>query len=403
MSQLGSGRMGGIPLAAGLQTQNFLNMPKGPINTIYLDVTITGKQTVGVATGFALNVDSGADAGAEGVDDMDLLLDAIFNSLALFWEPDNICGVMKPSHWRTILGMLNQRDFGGTFRNGAAVPAANALVTFHVLIPFPVSLDKYFADGEIFTQGSERIKRGQLDYNVASTTPTVVLANGSFTVTALAVSLNTESGIGTVGDVGPTWRVNRYSGLPTIYDFPALSGGRIALLDTTPPASSTISAATVGENTLQSPSLFQGRYQADRLHSGGYDITFRATPFIFLEQKAKFMDFVNLVNRSVHMDVIGPSSMSVIEVQAVAPSGTAIEAVATAVGGGGAVGQENPSPPSLPRGSRIPGALTHMAPVRILPGGVGVGNRSGNAVAAGNLAEKRKQIASASAAKFFRR
>ena len=73
------------------------------------------------------------------------------------------------------------------------------------------------------------------------------------------------------------------------------------------------------------------------------------------------------------------------------------------LGGGGAVGQENPSPPSLPRGSRIPGALTHMAPVRILPGGVGVGNRSGNAVAAGNLAEKRKQIASASAAKFFRR
>lgn len=402
VAQFGGGRMGspGALPASGTVVQNFQNMPPGAVDTIYLNVTVTGKSD---GAAFNLSVLTGANAGAEGADDVDDMLNAIFSRLDLYWEPDNLAGSLTPAQWRTILGAFSRRDFGGSFRNGVAVPAVGAAAqSFVITIPFPVSLKHYFFDGQIFSNGSARLKTGQLHYNMTSNAPTVALTNGNFVATSVAAELNVELGAGTEGDIGATWRVTRIAGLPTVTEMPAASGGRLLLAEATPAASSTITVATVGDFAMWTPAAFASKYQTDKLPLGGYDITNRLTPFIFVEDDMRVDDMDSTVNKSIRIDATGPASLTVYDVQAIVADGITHQRVSTVIGGGGAIDIQHPAAPSKPIGSVVRPTLAALMPKRVVPAGAGAGVKVSTPREAGLKADKQRVGASSAKAKFLK-
>jgi hypothetical protein len=367
----GSNRMGGVALpASGAAAQNFYNMPHGAIDALVLHISMG---LISTAAAFNLAVYTGASAQAEGNDDIDKILNGIFNSWTLFWDNSNLCGTLTPAQWRTILGNFNKRDFGGTLVNGASCPiSSGAATTFHLEIPIPVSLRRHFFDGAMFTNGSERLKNGSLTYDVKALTPTVTCVAGSAVVSAVSVELKVIHAAGEAGDVGPTWRVTRTLGYPTTHKLPPADGGRLFVADVLVPASNTATNINFGEATNWTPLDFGNEYEMNKLQVGGFAVNARCTPYLYIADDARFADFEKLVNHPIHWDMIGPSSVGIYDVEAVAPTAQAHAEVATRIGGGGNVAELNPTVHSLPVGSAIPATLAHMAPRRVVPVGAGV-------------------------------
>ena len=381
--QFGGNRMGGVALpASGDVVQNFQNMPRGPIDQLFLHLTVTGKSSAGA---FAAKVDTGSSASAEGTDDIDLLLAGIFTSMTLFWEPENLCAQLSFPQWRTILGNFNKRDFGGTLVNGLSLTATGGANTaYHIEIPIPVSLRKYFFDGAMTTNGSERLKNGQLTFSIKASTGSVALTNGTFVVSSVSEEIKVHHGAGDAGDIGPSWRCNRTLGYATTYELPPCSGGRLFLADILPLGSATATNITIDDFTNMTPLDFVTEYQATKLILGGYDVTARCTPYIYLPDDARFDDLTSHVNKPIRWDMIGPTSVGIYDVQMIAASGTAFHNVATSVGGGGQVSEQNPSVASLGVGSVIHPALAALAPKRIRPMGAPGVARATPAFAAAN-------------------
>lgn len=402
MSQYGGGRMGGVALpASGTVTQNFSNIPKGPVSRLFLTLTLS---LISTAAAFAAVVSTAGSAAAEGVDDLDLLLNAIFNFFTLYWEAGNQCGSLTPAQWRTVLGLFNQSDFSGGFLNGTSIPVSTGSAKqVNIVLPIPVSLENYFEDGGIFANGSNRLETGQLDYNIKALTPTVVMANGSAVVSGLSVSLLAESGAGTENDIGHTWKVNRQANLSTVYQFGP--GMRIALLDAAPAPSNACTAYNVEDFQLWTPTAFQTKYQQERLNFGGYDVTQRCTPLLWIGRNRKFTDFVAQLGVAPKVDAVsGVSSLTVYDIVSVPPAPAAIERVSTKAGGGGQVTITHPTPRSLPPGTPIPAELAPLLPVRVMPGTPAGGANTGVAATpAGAAAAQTKKQLNSSRLTFFGR
>lgn len=388
MAQYGGGRMGGVALAAGgTVVQNFLNMPVGPVEALILTISVALKSS---AAAFAAVVSTSGSASAEGIDDMDLILNALFTLLTMNVDPSTPVGTLTPAQWRTILGLLNQRDIYSTFTNGVSVPiSSGSATTFKFMVRLPISLQQYFVDGGIFRNGSQRMKAGDIQYTMASSlTPTVVCANGSAVVQAgMSVAIEPEFGAGSEADIGMTWNVKRLSSLPTSYDLG--EGMRLAILDTTAVASSAVSSFQVGNYNLWQPSSFGAKYAAERLAAGGYDITARCTPLVWIEPNRKFMEFLAMLGAANKIDAVsGVSSLTVYDVRAIGAAPDQVARVATQVGGGGPTTQAAPTPASLPPGTAIPAALQGFLPTRILPGSIGSGSQLRAAATPNQAAEQ---------------
>lgn len=370
--QFGGGRMGGVALAAGVDVpQDFRNCPEGPIDSMFLTIAVSGKASG--AGSFALVVATEGSATSEGSDDLDDMMDALFTSLTMYLDPAHMMFSLTPSRLRTILGLFNQRDIAGTFLNAATVNGSGgANATYNIVIRIPISLASYFEDGTIFQNGSHRVKTGSMIYRAAALTPTVVLSNGSFVVSGFSVSIRAQTGAGSASDVGMSWSIKRLSGLPT--DYAMSPGMRLGVLDTQTVTANTVTAYNFDGFDLFTPSDFGSRYQTDRLQDGGYDITARATPLLFIERSRKFMDFLAHVGKEYTVSAVsGVSSQSFYDVQAHPVPPAIVEDVSVKVGGGGPVSLANPTPPSLPPGARIPPALSGLLPVRVLQGRVSDG------------------------------
>ncbi len=373
MQQYGGGRMGGVALSAGgTVTQLFRNVPKGSVERLLLTVALSLKSS---GSAFNAVVSTGASAAAEAIDDLDLLLNAIFSRFTIYWDKETMCGNLTPAQWRTMFGMFNIHDFGGSLVNGVSVPASTGAATaFTCIITIPVSLARYFLDGGIFAQGSAHISQGSIDYTAGSSlTPSVVLANGTAAVSAVSVSLTAETGAGTAGDVGCLWKVSRTANLPTIFPLPKTNGFRVFLGEGTPAATFAATDVSVGPWERIPPANYASKYKSERIPQGGFDVTARLTPYLYMDRDKRFLDFAALMDELTVDAATGASAQILYDVTGLPPSASAQRDVAQQIGAGGPVSQSYPSPASIPPGTPVPPELAAFLKVRIVPGRISDG------------------------------
>lgn len=386
--QFGGGKVGGPALTnSTMVPQDFRSFPPGSLRDILVTINLSVRNNANATT--QLSISTGASAASEGTDDLDLIANALFTTLTMNWDTETQAFSLTPAQLRTVLGLFNIRDFAGAIQGLTAtnsVPAsASSVKATNIVIDIPVSLKKYFEDGDIFKNGSVRMRDGNLQYTGGATvtgTTAVVCANATINVTAVSINVYVVLGSGSEGDVGHVWKVERKAGVQTIYKFdPRL---RIALLDVTPVTSNVVSAYNVGPLGLLDPVSAGAKYQMDKLPANsGFDITARCTPLIYLENNRKFLDMQAMLGSITGIEAVsGVSSLTLIDITDVPPTPQAVATVSQVVGAGGAVSIQYPTPSSLPPGSNIPGALGSHLPQRILPGSAG-GATSANAAAAG--------------------
>lgn len=366
--QFGGGNMGGVNLVASNDaTQDFRNTPKGPIDYFLLTI---GFSLLSTGAAFALVVDTEGSAAAEGVDDLDLILNAVFLRLTMLWDPGHQAFALTPAQLRTILGLFNQRDFLGTMDNADQVPVSTGSATaFSIVLKIPVALIDYFDDGNIFRNGSTRLSTGSMIYSCKSSlTPNVVLANGTAAVSGMSVSMAGFNGAGSEHDVGMTWTVKRPANLPTQYAM--AEGIRLAVLDSNPVDTSAVTNWVVaGYAQLLTPAQLGARYQGNRLRAGGFDITKRATPLLYVERERQFHDWLGHKGRDLEINAVsGVSSLTVYDVLAISPPPAVVADVSREAGKGGPVTIVRPTPATIQPGTPIPPALQDLVPFRIQPG-----------------------------------
>ena len=357
--------------AGGLAQAHFRDLEDGHVDRFNVNISLGLKDNAG--GGFNAVVSSGA---AEGSDDLDVLLAAIFTNLSLYWETSNVAfNGLTPSQLRTLLILFNRRDFEGTFINGAAIPANNgAATTFRIAIPVPVSLRNYFEDGDITGRGATCMSEGQgrFDFNMASSlTPTAVLHSGTAVVSALSVYIGVNYSDGDTSDCGPSWRARRPTNLKYIGEkWP--SATRIGVLDMTANAATDVTAYSFLSYRNVPPSEFTSRWQADRLRDGGgYDLSARCVPLIFPSPGTKFLDFANIASAEWSWDVISTNTAAtVMDVWMMDPDPVTVGQVNGKVGHGGTTAETIIRPPSFGSADSVPPALAGMVKHRFRPGKV---------------------------------
>lgn len=369
MAQRGQVNLGGVGLSAGVpNVKTFLDsMPKGiPVGRIAQRFAFT---LISTAAAFNLAVDSQGSAAAEGVDDTDILLNALFSQWYYEWSAGKPVGSsMTPAQWRTIFGAISRRDFEGSFANGISVTATGGTPrALYIDVLFPVSMATMFQGGGMTTRGSDAMRTASWQYSAGSSlTPTVVLTNGSAIVGGLSISLVLYGGLGTGGDVGPTWQITRRNSLPLPYDFP--EANRLALLDTTPGSSYSGAAISFWDYVNAAPADFTTRFQSDILGVSGavYDISARVLPYYIIKPD----DSVNILStrygKPTRLEVAsGITSTSVYDLTLEEPHAATVATVGQTVGGGGAVATTRVQPHGLDEG--LAETLMHLAPIRIAP------------------------------------
>jgi hypothetical protein len=366
--QFGGSRIGGVALSAnGMTPQPFTSIPTGPLGALQLLITFG---LISSGSSFALVVDTGGSAAAEGTDDLDLLLGAIFGKHSLFADTATMQGNEVFSRWRTFLGSVNVRDFVGNLLTGSTVPASNASAkTFQVIVQFPWDLRDQFVDGAMFHQGSTRISQGRFEFNVGTTlTPTVVLANGTAVVSGLSVQTFPKACGGTENDIAPTWQMTSPTGIQTVYAFDATQRLFVAL-QSLPSSVGLTLPIDIGPYERTPAGQFAAYYQAEQLVYGGFDITQRCTPLLYVGRTRRFQDFLANLGDQLSIDAASTnlSTLSLIDVKMLPTSPSTVQQVGQVIGAGGAVSSATIAPPS---GQAVPAALGSLAPTRIIPGRV---------------------------------
>lgn len=372
-SQFGGGKLGGVALAASMVPQDFRALPHTSIRDLLLTINLKVRNNANATTN--LSISTGASAASEGTDDLDLIANALFTTLTMFWDPETQAFSLTPAQLRTVLGLFNQRDFAGaiqglTAANSVPASGSSALAT-SIVIDIPVSLKKYFEDGDIFKNGSRRLNNGQLQYtggtNIAGTTA-VVCANATINCTAVSVNVYALAGSGSENDVGNVWKVERKANLPTIYEFD--DRPRLAMLDTSPSSTNAVTSYNIGPYGLIDPTTLQGKFQMESLPQGGFDITARCTPLLNMDKWRKFLDFQAMLGEVTKIEAVsGVSSLTLYDIVAIPPTAQAVQHVAQQAGAGGPVALDHPSPSSLPPGTGVPASLVHALPVTVNPAG----------------------------------
>lgn len=405
--QFGGGIMGGVSLQAGSDNiQNFRNMRPGPVSALLIKLGFSIKST---AAAFALVIDSGSSAAGEGVDDLDLLSNAMYAAFTLLWDQFTQAFNLTPAQVRTILGFLNLRDLLSTLVNGTSCPVSSgAVLAASITLWVPVQLGALIADGNMFSNGSARLSLGQMNYKTGSSLgPTVVLANGSAVVSAMTTDIKPQSGAGDEGDVGPVWQASNPSGIQTVYNFPA-GHPYLAVLDRSPAATNAASGISIGEFENLDPTYFAQLYEQLRIQaSSGYDVTARCTPYLWPTPNSKFEDMVARFGQGAPRIQIasGVTDFDAYVIQVLSPDQSVVGAVSQVITAGGPVAQT----PITPQ-TRAPGAAVHAGhasflPVRIQPaafaGGAAMKSLSPTAAAsqAGAAGQKRQTLLSLAAMK----
>ena len=316
------------------------------------------------STAFTLSVGESA----EGVDDVDLLMNFILTQIQWFLDSNTQVGVLTVPQWRTVLNFLNLHDFAGTVVNGATVPATgSSAAAFNITIKFPLSLEHLFRDGAIFKQGSLRMNDGTFNLNCGTLTGNVTLANGTAVVSAVSNNFLAQSGEGTEADIGSVWQVVRSGNLQTNKTFDTRM--RIGLLDTYPVATNPTSAYNITPGTQTAPpSSLGSKYQTENITTGGYNIGARCTPLVFPNQMATIDSFAVVAGQALTVEwVSGNSAPIVYDITVEGPHPAIADAVTTAaVGPQGSAIVQTIAPPSVPPGSQIPAIVKKYAPLRIV-------------------------------------
>lgn len=370
--QFGGGRIGGVALTAGGMTpQPFTALTRGPIGSLQLLVTFT---LISTGSTFVLVVDTGSSAASEGTDDLDIIMNAIYTKLSLYADSQTLQGNEGMPRWRTWLGVANIRDFIGNLLNGSSVPASGGTAkTFQLIIQFPYSLRDYFADGDVWHQGSTRLRDGRFEHTIGSSlTPNVVLANGTATVGGLSIQVFPKACGGTENDVAPTWQLTSPTGVQTVYDLDSTQRCFLAFQQTAGTVGLTL-PIDVGPYDRTPAGQFQAYYQAENLVYSGFDATQRCLPLLFIGRTRTFQDFLANLGEVVHIDAASTnlSTLSLIDVKVLPVSPSGAQNVAQVVGAGGPISAATIGPPS---GQAVPTALAHLAPTRYVPGQSGAKN-----------------------------
>lgn len=376
-TEFGGGPIGSVNLAAGGENPlSFRDMPEGPCSAVQLSI---GLSIVSTAGAFSAVFDTGSSFAGEGVDDVDLLTNAVYSKLNWFIDKHETPFNLSPAQLRTTLAVLELRDIISTLLNGASIPATGQPVKVVLFtLRIPVQLNHMVEDGNLFANGSERMKTGTLfAVTNSSITPTVVLANGSAVVSANIFRAIADGGVGDKGDVGMTWSMLRQLGLPTVHNF-ELDRPRLFLADVLPVASNPASAISIGDYESLNPSDFAGMFVAQRLQAmgGAADLTGRITPYIWPSPHSRVDDIIARLLKGPPRLVVaaGITSIGVYDLQVIGASESAQAGVATNVGGGGDVTVQNLKPQSLPNGARVPAGVARFLPKRIVaPSAAAVG------------------------------
>jgi hypothetical protein len=365
--QLGGQSLGSFALAAGGQVVlPFYPMPDGHIATMYLTIGFSAKSS---GAAFTAVVSTGSSAASEGTDDLDLLLNALFPGHSMYYDASTDMFVNHSSaQARTLLGLTQVRDFAGNFTNGVSIPISSGGATaFNVVIAIPISLQRMFAHGKIFGQGSARMKTGRYQLLCgASLTPSVVLANGTAVLSVVTATMYVKNSIGDPGDIGPTFNSTRVLSQPTV---PLLDSQiRLALLDILPAGTNATTSYNINDLLLVTPAVLQAEYQDNQFVLGGaFDVTARCTPLLWTPYDRNLLDFTAVTQQKNYVQATsGVTSISYYDITMRPTTSAVATAVATHVGGGGSVALSHPSP--LPPGTAIPSGLSALFPTRISSG-----------------------------------
>lgn len=372
-AQLSGQSLGNFSLAAGGQSVlPFNTLLAGAYSKFHLILGFSLKST---GSAFNLVVDTAGSAAAEGVDDMDLVLNTIFTNLNIYYDAASpmFIGHTLPQA-RTVLDTLNQRDFDGGMTNGTQVPASGgSALAFTVVVVLPMNLKRYLRrSGQLFQQGSARLYDGRamITSGANITNPNVTLANGIATVTNITASLYAFGGIGSAGDIGNTWQSERVQGQPTV---PQLdSRVRLAILDFNPAATNAVANYQINSQQLMTPANLQAVFQSERLYAGGMDITARCTPVVWVHEDTETLELGAIIGQPNFIQLVsGASSFSYYDLTMGLPSQTKSAQVAQQIGAGGPTVVSRPSP--LPPGTQVPGGLSGVLPIRVQPPIAGAG------------------------------
>jgi hypothetical protein len=373
MSQnVGGGRVGSAPFSAGAEVPiTLLNAPSGAVDAFVLELDFS---LISTAAAFNLVINTGLNVAAEGVDDMDLILATLLQSINIYYDPGQPnTANLAMARLRTNFGLLNQQDFGGSLAqsNGVSVPiSSGSPAPFTVLVRCPVSLRHYWSDGDAFVSGTDRLKDGEIaPVFGASNTPTIALANGSAVVSAFQNKLWERPGPGTPADFGPTWKIRFVAGLATIAPLgPAI---RMALLATGPAATNlVVSYLTEGQIDLRnvSPQILADQYFNEFLNNGGFNLPNRASPLLWYGRLSKSSDLPAVpVASSIDGSNGTATSQSFYDITNVPATGAdAARTAANAYGGGTGVSTAVVAPHSVHAGQPANAPATVLRQ-RIMP------------------------------------
>jgi hypothetical protein len=367
----GSGLLGSIPLGGiGAYERDFQAVKPGCIGSMNLRLNFS---IISAGAAFVASVLTAQSAAAEGVDDTDVITAAIASALS--WRIDASTYLFQNftmPQLRTILGALNQRDFTGTFLNGASIPiSSGAAKGYSIEITIPLSLAGYLNDGENFAQGSERIKSGSAIVNFSNPSTGIVLTNGTATLSAVTMTIETIGVVGQPTDLGPTWHAERNLNYPnTVSLKPA---PRLFLADILPAATNPVAEngyTVTGQEDLPlvGVSFLDNRYQQQKQPVGGYDITQRCTPIYFMRTNTPTTEWPIPMRPTIAAPTA--SNLGFYDVQIVVDEGQAVMDVATAAGGNaGGVSISHVAPRSLAGGGTVPAAAAPYTRKQVTPGG----------------------------------
>jgi hypothetical protein len=348
-------------------------IPAGEVHGLEFNFSGTG---ISSAAAFNFKNPSGSNKLARSSDDVDKLLAFIFSNAT--WNLDGsfkIFEALDVTILRTFLSFILALDFlvSGLCVDGTSVPiSSGAAAAFGFTIYLPLSLrDALLEDGDLFKQGSDRVSKGYVRWNIAAIAGNVVLGNGTMTVAAMAWSANVIfDAQGAKTYVGPTYKLQDRPNLQS--DSPILdAGARFFLLDdgTTYTGNYTASAP-VELDQVPKAVLINAFNRSQRRNSSDENSCARATPLYAMRHGLKFHELdMSSYQPKIRNDA--GNTQHLLECFIIPRSTQAVRDVATAIGGGSGV-TTVPSSPATRGGLPVPARLSRLIGTTVLRGSVAI-------------------------------
>lgn len=276
-----------LPASGGPAPTVLLPIQPGVIDTL---AWIVNFSLLSTGSAFTASVDP---TESEGSDDLDIILNSLFPAMTYqIDEAEFPFFGLLPSQYRTEVIKLLRRDFSSTLKAGSSIPASTGTAArFSVTIPIPFTLFDRLQDPQLFSQGSDRIKRGIFTPTyVAPAVTGSLLHGGTAVVSAVTSRIDSFGHAGAPSQVGHSWRIERLLGLPNPASLPPAI--RLDLSDETPAGASSVPSegfTIQGEDDLRmiGPIGLAQRADAALNPAGGVSAAGRSTQMLFLSRDAK--------------------------------------------------------------------------------------------------------------------